>query len=265
MKLGALKSPYDIRDYKMVSKASGEKEYPETFSLWTTDVKNQGRVNSCVAHVAAEIAEYFEYNQCNEQLKLSPGYIYGTRYEYTGEGMYPRDALKTLKNVGIVDECKFPHNEEVPDIIQLVKECRFNKKELSHYQISSYFRCNSENDIKDALMQCGPVMASIKWFSGNKLENNVLVQGTKLSGYHAVLIYGWDEKGFKFMNSWGKNWGDNGKAILPYDYPRTECWGVTDTKVENHDSISIPERNKFLDFFYKIVNSIVNFFKKLFS
>lgn len=262
MKLGALKSPYDIRDYKIVSKASGEKEYPETFSLWTTDVKNQEDVNSCVAYVAAEIAEYFEHIQCNEEIELSPGYIYGTRYEYTGEGMYLRDALKTLKNVGIVDEYRFPYNEEVPDIIKLVKEHNFDEKELSHYQISSYFRCNSRNDIKDALMRCGPVMVSIEWFSDNKLENNILVKGNKSSGYHAVLIYGWDEKGFKFMNSWGKEWGDNGKAILPYDYPRTECWGVTDTKVENHDFISIPERNKFVDFFYKIVNSIVNFFQK---
>ena len=264
MKLGALKSPYDVRDYRMISKASGEKEYPETFSLWTTDVKNQEDVNSCVAHVAAEIAEYFEHIQCNEEIELSPGYIYGTRYEYFGEGMYLRDALRTLKNVGIVDEYRFPYNEEVPDIIQLVKEHKFNEKELSHYQISSYFRCNSENDIKDALMRCGPVMVSVEWFSDNKLENNILIKGNKSSGYHAVLIYGWDAKGFKFMNSWGKEWGDNGKAILPYDYPRVECWSVTDTKIENHDFILMPRRNKFIDFFYKIINSIVNFFKKLF-
>lgn len=33
MKLGALKSPYDIRDYKIISKVSGVKEYTETFSL----------------------------------------------------------------------------------------------------------------------------------------------------------------------------------------------------------------------------------------
>ena len=71
MKLGALKSPYDIRDYKMISKVSDKKEYPETFSLWTTGVKNQEDVNSCVAHVAAEIAEYFEYNQCNEEVKIT--------------------------------------------------------------------------------------------------------------------------------------------------------------------------------------------------
>ena len=30
------------------------------------------------------------------------------------------------------------------------------------------------NDIKDALMRCGPVMVSVEWFSDNKLENNIL-------------------------------------------------------------------------------------------
>lgn len=56
-----------------------------------------------------------------------------------------------------------------------------------------------------------------------------------------------------------------GALKSPYKYTRTECQGVIDTKVENHDFISTLERNKFVDFFYKIVNSIVNFFKKLFS
>lgn len=52
-----------------------------------------------------------------------------------------------------------------------------------------------------------------------------------------------------------------GALESPHKYTHTECQGVIDTKVENHDSISIPERNKLADFFYKIVNSIVNFFK----
>lgn len=58
---GALKSPYDIRDYKIC--APKEVVFPLEFSLTRTSIKNQGIVGSCVAHSLASTIEYFNLIQ----------------------------------------------------------------------------------------------------------------------------------------------------------------------------------------------------------
>lgn len=44
--------------------------------------------------------------------------------------------------------------------------------------------------------------------------------GEKEYGGHAVLIVGYDERGFLVKNSWGTDWGDAGYATIAYDYHR---------------------------------------------
>ena len=265
MAFGALLSKYDIRDYKINSKITGTNSYPEEFQLqYIPEVKDQGSVNSCVAHVCASIEEYFEYMQCNVKEELSPGFIYGTRYDYKGEGMYLRDALKTLCEQGICKQKVFPYNKEVPEIIELVKESDITEEDTSHCRISKYFSCKTINDIKDALINHGPVMISVPWFNENKVDkNDILVKGKIQNGNHALFIYGWNSDGFLFMNSWGNRWAEDGKCILPYDYPLNEAWGITDEFYTLHDEMIIePKRNWFLDILYKIINWIANLFKK---
>lgn len=266
MMFGALLSKYDIRDYKLkVASNNGDtQDLPETFTLeYQPEVKDQSNVSSCVAHVCASIEEYFEKYQCNTTIELSPGFIYGTRYDYTGEGMYLRDALKTLCEKGICTKERFPYNKEVPEIFDLLKTEDITDDDTSHYKISRYFICDSIDDIKNALYNYGPVMFSVPWYKDNKVENDTLVKGQIQNGNHAIYIYGWNQKGFLFQNSWGRNWAQEGRCILPYDYPINEAWGITDDYVYPHDVyIYEPKRNAFLDLLYRIINLIVNIFKK---
>lgn len=262
MTFGALISPYDIRDYK-INKVAKSVSFPEEYELpYTPEVKDQKSVNSCVAHVCASIAEYYENQQCEVIEELSPGYIYGVRYDYKGEGMYLRDALKTLCDKGICKHSDFPYNKEVPEIIDLVNEANLTEDKLSHYRITKYFRCKTADDIKNAIMTFGPVMVSVPWYSDNKVQNDILIQGRVQSGNHALYLYGWNTDGFLSMNSWGKGWAEDGKCILPFNYPLNEAWGITDEYTYAHDEMIVePKRNWFLDLIYKIVNWIVNLFK----
>ncbi len=157
----------DLRDYKLKIPGSSTSNKLDDLpnALWLThpDIKNQGNVNSCVAHVAAEIEEFYNIIQENDDSKLSVGHIYGTRYDYKGEGMYLRDALKTLKSIGVATDKEFPFNEEVPKQIELVESHgRFRTADKN--KISSYFKIDvsKAEDIKYALFKYGPVMASIK-------------------------------------------------------------------------------------------------------
>ena len=76
-KYGSLSSPIDLRDFK-VSSSALKIELPSSFSLNNTTIKDQGYVNSCVAHTLSSLLE----NKYNEN--YSTGWIYG----YRPEGYY---------------------------------------------------------------------------------------------------------------------------------------------------------------------------------
>ena len=262
--LGAMPSKIDLRDYKLAAGVTTERIFPIRYSLEMGKIKNQGAINSCVAHSAAEIAEYFNKQQEIITSEMSVGFIYGTRYNYTGEGMYLRDALKTLKEIGICDNEQFPYNKEVPEIISLLKEKKEDIVGEEENRISTYFSVKTIDEIKATLIDYGPVMISIKWYEDLKVENGIITTEKKnYIGNHCILICGWETSGWKIMNSWGKNWGENGYAILPYDYKIEEAYGITDEILREKVDIIVPKRNFLFDIFYKIINSFLNFFKKI--
>lgn len=259
MKLGALDSKIDLRDYKY--KPAKSTLTPEEYELYHPKAKNQGSVGSCVAHVASEIAEYYNYTQHNSTHRMSAGFIYGYRYDYVEDGMYLRDALKTLKSLGTVPNKYFSHNKEVPEIIDLVKSDYDTLKDYLGSKISTYYRIELSdiNSIKLALMNSGPVMASVEWYDDAYVnQSGVLTTScnAQLSrGYHCILIYGWDTRGWKFLNSWGSSWGEGGTAVLPYDYKLREVWGVTDTITSD---IRVPSKNKLVQLILKFISIVLN-------
>ena len=230
-KLGAIFSEVDVRDYKGVCTAS-KKSFPKEFELPIVRIKNQGSVGSCVAHALSTVVEYYNYIQHKIKTEMSVGYIYGNRNLSThkGSGMVVRDALATLKLYGDVTKEDFPHNLEVPNAIN-----KFNKQADDLYdkgysnRISSYYRLKTKNDIKAALQSKNPVVIAIKWYSDMKVIDGVLTTKQKnYTGGHCMVIYGWNKRGWKVQNSWGRYWGDNGTCIIPYDMKLREAWAVGD-------------------------------------
>ena len=262
---GAMPPKTDLRDYKYipVAMAAEEAVIPPAFELEVGEVKNQGAIGSCVAHVAAEIEEYFNKKETHMTIPLSPGYVYGRRYEYKGEGMYLRDALKTLRNYGVCYNDEFPYNEEVPlilDKFNAVKEWKTDK----YHQISSYFSIdvNDADAIKQALLNFGPVMGSVKWYSDIKVKDGIIESRQDFSfGYHCIMIYGYNEQGWLIQNSWGSKWGNGGRAIYPYELGLTEAWGISDTTTYNPD-VKEKKLNPLMDFILKLLSALINLIKK---
>lgn len=258
-------SPYDIRDYRIAVSA---KEFPETFELETVSVKNQGSTGSCVAHACSTIVEYFNKIQEKNDTVFSTEFIYGYRPEgyYIGTGMYLRDALKTLLKMGDVTLDELKGNHEYEKAMEVVnKKLQDKAFENSAYanRISAYMRAYSESDIKNALMNYGYVLASMPWHKDYSLEDGVYTYGSdELSGYHAVVIYGWNETGWLVQNSWGKNWGKKGKFVIPFDFDLTETWAITDKVIGESDVVK-PAEKWWVKIFGGIINKIVGWFKNL--
>lgn len=263
MVYGCRLSPYDIRDYRVG--ASNEETLPIEFELdfSNVDVKNQMSVSSCVAHAMSTILEYHAKNRN----RLSTNFIYGIRkrlYGQEGKGMYLRDACKIVTQYGDPLEEHCSGNTEIPKVYDIASQAMDNEEIMkcaADFRTKSYYLCKNNEEIKYALVNYGPILASIKWYNDYQTKNGVLVGGsTKKYSYHAVVIYGYNEQGFLCQNSWGKLWGNGGRFILPYDIKVREARGLID--LENDTYVSPPKVNKFFNMIYKIINFIINIFRK---
>lgn len=240
--MGAVPSPIDVRNYVATCAVSTE-EFPETFELDMPAVKDQGNVGSCVAHALATTVEYFDKTQGDNVGRMSTGYIYGNRSNYyTSKGMHLSVACRDLLKYGVCSYDKFPENVEVPRAIELVKERLINLYPEAYLnRISSYYTLDGQSDIKAALLSGSPVVFSMEWYDDIYVDEDGVIHTNCVSSgsYHALVIYGWDDRGWKIQNSWGTDWGIDGRAILPYSIKRRETWGFTDTYSENLRNLEI--------------------------
>lgn len=254
-KMGCLESPMDLRDYRVAKVVKTKIELPQEFELEPTAIKDQGSVGSCVAHAISSMLE-------KDGKSYSTGWIYGYRPDeyYQGQGMYPREALKTIKNLGAVKYKNFPYNIEMQQAKAMVDNRLETLKEYAQEkQILSYARLYSAQEIKEFLYQTKlPIPFAITTYNYLELDEHDIIllpdRDAVATGSHMMLIIGWNELGFIIQNSWGTDWGDNGLALLPYDYYINEAWGVT---VEEEPIIVKP------DFYWirRIIQIIINFIK----
>ena len=216
---GYIESPVDVRDYTLdIDKAQ---HFPTTFKLQMVRVKNQSQTSSCVAHALSEVVEYYNKKQLNKTNEQSITFIYGNRRNSLnkGKGMITRDALANMIRWGDVDATYCPGNYEVPEAIdkfEAVADTLFPEGSKSRF--TSYFRLYSEEEIKTALMNYGPVVIGMTWYKDMKVVDGVLTTEKKnKDGGHCMVIYGWNEKGWLVQNSWGLGWGTLGTCVIPYD------------------------------------------------
>ena len=266
MMYGCLPAKKDVRDYKITA-AHAQVEYPEEFVLKNLPkIKNQGSVNSCCAHATSSILEYHNKGQAT----MSTNFIYGIQKKLCGHkemGMYMVDACKIITKYGDPVEKDCPGNIEIPKCYEIAENTFKNKEIMTaayEFRTDSYYLCQTDNDIKYALMNFGPVLGAINWREKYTLnpDNVIVFDKRSEGGGHAVMICGWNKTGWIIQNSWGKNWGDNGRFILPFSYGLLEARALIDHENSNDSTLRRPKNNKVLNIFYKIANFFLNLFRK---
>ncbi len=243
--LGCLKDPKDLRDIPMglvlpPIPLPAEIDYTENM----TPVRNQGNEGTCVAFASVVgVKEYQDTKEYKNLIGLSPRYVYSLCKKYDGspdeEGTYPRVAMKMLLKYGTPPESYWPYRPHQTDRPKPNAD-----KAAIRYRVKAYARIKTVMEMKRSLVINGPYLAGVdvyeSWFV-KKTEKTGLIPMPKRSdqyqGGHAICIVGYDDakKLFKFKNSWGDDWGDNGYGYLTYDYMKQYCldaWSATDL-IEN--------------------------------
>jgi hypothetical protein len=247
-KLGSMPSPPDDKDFPISRLVGIMEDFPEEFIRpYDGEIKVQGPYNMCVSESACYCLEEIEKRQSGKYKQLSPGFIYGNREEtdYQEEGMYPRQALKNLQKYGTVEFDLFPYKDhyyKLKDQFNVFKNDLLPKAEP--YRITSYCRLHGVNEIKSALMQLGPVTVCMPIYSNfyNLPYGNVVpMPSGEIEGYHEVTFFGWrKDNTWVTFNSWGEYWGDHGKCYMPFSFPITEAWSITDTILPKPEEITAP-------------------------
>ena len=266
MEFGCLLSSFDARDYKIASTAN---TLPDEFILpLNMPVKNQKQVSSCVAHAVSSILEY--HTNATEQ--LSTNFIYGIQkhlFNREGKGMMLRDACKIAADYGDMLLADCPGNTEVPTCYATAENALADTEKAARakeYRIVKYFSCSTTQDIKQALHDYGPVLASIRWYNTYKVakDGTLTVDESGSYSYHAIVIYGYTPDGFWCQNSWGTSWGKKGRFFLPNSVKVREARGFVDWD-GNDDNLKEPTTTGFWNWIYKAFNTVVNLFYKWFS
>lgn len=188
-------------------------------------VYDQGRIGSCTANALCSAvrcidptfnpSRLFLYYNCRH---------YDLIYEKDNsvridDGTTLRQGINVLKRMGVCNEISVPYIESR----FAVKPSRKAYSEALNRQILNWKSLpQTLNDFKNCLASGYPFVFGIlvyKSFFDSyiiKIPDN----NDRLLGGHAMLCVGYDDdrRLFKFINSWGKSWGENGYGYIPYDY-----------------------------------------------
>jgi len=157
-------------------------------------------------------------------------------------GCWPITALRIDRGWGNPGEERWPYNgsaeswppKEPSDIDKYAKESR----------IFAYQRVRSVSECKEAMfrLKAGGILVSVditkSWFNAINGEIPLPKTEDEIIAGHGFLMIGYDDrtKKFRFVNSWGVDWGDKGYGYLPYEYFDlflTEAW--VDVRPKLHD------------------------------
>jgi hypothetical protein len=231
-KVGAIQSPPDPRDYiyKSFKRPVG---LPNKFSRRHLfgPARDQGPYGTCVGFGAGGVKDGQEaMNYPGRGLELSPLYIYTYCKQMDGmpamEGTYPRVAMQVLHTLGVCKEGTFPYSQKGPGLNAIPPGANEEAKE---FKIGAYARVQSIEEIKQALVEDGPVLAGVLVcdnFMYPEPGGMIDMPEGILHGGHAVCVVGYDNtktwRGymgfFEVRNSWGPTWGDGGYCWIPYKF-----------------------------------------------
>lgn len=232
------RSPEDSRDWIGETIFSEELVLPKTLDLRKDlqPIRNQGSQGSCAAQTSACMKEWQEKKDIELNRYMSPQFIYNNRSNQDSEGMYGRDVMRILKEIG----CCFETDYEYGIIEEVDKIDSELYQKAKNFRISGYAQIKTIEGLKKALFMNGVCyMACPTYNSGIRMWKPN--PGEKQDGGHAMSVVGYIKEGFIIRNSWGEDWGDKGYCIFPYeDFGYAWEWWTT---IDDNSSI-VPDKNE---------------------
>lgn len=267
--LRCIPSSFDPRDYQYMNLFGMQAQESPLIIDYRPNlpaVFDQGQRGTCVACASTWTLKAYEEIVAGDypQDGFSAAFLYTLCKQHDGapeqEGTMPRTAMKILQKYGVCPENIMPYatiselpEPQVPPISGIALGAGSPYKIKTYAQLCSagdMTRNNLLDAMRQALKKEGPFLIALlicENFSPDA-NNRLPVPDGAVRGGHAVGIAGDlpGEGALILRNSWGQDWGDNGYALLPYEWLDSryegnwavfEAWTATDLPVAKRANI----------------------------
>lgn len=225
------RQPKDERDLRSVRHLSAPVSLPANYELdKQIPVYDQLNIGSCTANSACSCFR-FETAQVQGDFRFEPSRLfqyYNSRllegWEAEDSGAYIRDAFKAMNKYGLALEKTWPYKTEdfavKPPLVAYTEG-------IENATVKYAAVGQNETEIKQTLLSGAAISFGFNVYdsffgSWDKTTGVMPVpkKSESLQGGHAVTIVGYDDskKCFLIQNSWGTDWGLNGKFWMPYSF-----------------------------------------------
>lgn len=211
---------------------------------------NQGTQGSCVAFATGYAfkthQDYLDHqrNIVYDYQKFSPAYIYNQINGGVDNGTTISAAMNLLESQGCVSLYDMPYNQND----WTTQPTQAQRAKASPHKSSSWGTVSdAPSDLKRAIIEYGGAVVGIPVYPDfdNLSSSNQVYDTTSGSsrGNHAICLIGYDDSlnAYKFINSWGTNWGLSGYGYISYDVVSTHCdigYVMNDTVEVNNTSFA---------------------------
>jgi C1A family cysteine protease len=206
-------------------------------------VCDQGDLGSCTANAIASAIDFARKKEKLPLIDPSRLFIYYDERRIEGtvttdSGAEIRDGLYSVHRQGVCPGASWPY------IISrfATKPPAYCYDQAMKDVVSSYSRVDNSSllDMKHSLANGLPFVFGISVYDSFESDlatrtGNIPLPLTteNLVGGHALLAVGYDDylQVFRFQNSWGMRWGDQGFGTIPYNYLTntdltSDCWNI---------------------------------------
>lgn len=201
--------------------------------------RHQRKRGTCAAFAAATIREIQEHiigASAMPPQVLSPEFIYFHRKNKPAEGMFGRDVLMIMRDIGLVPEEMFPYD----DVVEPMTEPGIEHYEAAaSHRISNFARVTTCAGLKRAIREVGPCYLVLPLYASRPFFWRPQGKGNPCG--HSVAVVGYNHDGFILKNSWGPTWNGDGCVIFPYAEWELhwECWAPLNRGIVTSSAVSL--------------------------